>query len=852
MQHVYRWIVAVAIVATAVACSDPIAGPATKSRPDLTSTSAPAPGRIIFLAPLGDGELPSGASDVSRRVTVAICALADTACTGDAIARIDTGNGSSHLRVAGGDHASRAGRGYYAATWRVPRFAGDTGTQVRIQVLVDGVERGHVDVRVRSASDRRRHDSPNGSAVVSGADLDIRFWVERPPRRFTVLVGPGVRGIPGASDSLRSYGSRVPYAFLPAPGYENVAVRVDGMPVMPIGLVVTDTEHVLTVTADRHVVLSPAALPLYGQARRVLTAADPVVAYQAYLDAADEYVESPSRIHDEAMRDLRDVEFLAFDPIRDSAALRKLDGALDGMVFGVGDSSNNAGGLGAAAKSMRRVGALDAAAVTDSTERTVFLYVNGIATPQFGPEGAAATRAELRSIVAEVPRFANARSSHVQYFYNRTYREQRPTAEQQRAHCVALFASRLAFGYAGANTFGSFLAACTGDPSYRRFSDQDLLECVRQMLAILANSDAAEADAVGLAARIQIIRSSGSHVILVPHSQGNLMANQAIHSLHSVTREFDPKRDSTCIGLVSLASPTSRRWELGEHYIAPIVVRGDLVPTFDNDWPPIDTDLSHQLLDHPAVETAFKPTGIILHAVIESYLLQPQSRAAIRTALENIYRACAVSSVRVQPTSLTLTAGGSLPLSALALNAFGDTLGGRSFGWSSTSPAVVTAASTGAATAIARGVAAGGASLVAASTIHHAEAAVLVARATPIADPFTFTYLATYTEGFFGDDQHLSGTVGRPGAVPLPAGTLRLSFSQQPGRLIAAVNATLFTVGGVGSDSVTLGGNAGSTYRLGWNADHTSLSGTLDTLIWVFHVGFVRAVLPVTFARQES
>jgi uncharacterized protein YjdB len=856
MQHVHRWIVAVAIVAAAVACSDPIAGPAAKPRPDLTSASAPGPdagaARIIFLAPIGEGEFPSGASDVSRRVTVAICALADSACAGDAIAQIDTGDGSSHLRVVGGDHASRTGRGYYEARWRVPRFAGDTGAQVRIQVLVDGVERGHADVHVRSASDRRPHDSPNGQAVVSGADLEIRFWVERPPRRFTVLVGPGVRGIPGASDSLWSYGSRVPYAFLPAPGYENVVVRVDGMPALPIGLVVTDTEHVLTVTADRHVVLSPAALPLYGQARRVLTAADPAVAYQAYLDAAQAYVESPARSHDEAMRDLRDVEFLAFDPIRDSAALRKLDGALNGMVFDVGDSGTSAGGLGTSAKSMRRVAALDAVAPTDSTERTVFLYVNGIATPQFGPEGAAATRAELRSIVAEVPRFANGRSSHVQYFYNRTYREQRPTAEQQRAHCVALFASRLAFGYAGANAFAPFLAACTGDPSYRRFSDQDLLECVRQMLAILANSDAAESDAVGLAARIQIIRSSGSHVILVPHSQGNLMANQAIHSLRSITREFDPARDSTCIGLVSLASPTSRRWELGEHYIAPIVVRGDLVPTFDNDWPPIDTDLSHQLLDHVSLATAFKPTGIILHAVIESYFRQPQSRAAIRMALENIYRACAVSSVLVQPTSLTLTAGASAPLSAFALNAFGDTLGGRSFRWSSTSPSVVTAASTGAAMAIARGVAAGGASLVAASTIHHGEAAVLVTRATPIADPFSFTYLATYTEGFFGDDQHLSGTVGRPGAVPLPAGTLRLSFTQQPGRLIAAVNGTLFTVGGVGSDSVTLGGNALSTYRLGWNADHTSLSGTLDTLIWVFHVGFVRAVLRVTFARQES
>ena len=852
MQHVHRCLAVVAIVAVAGGCADPIAGPAIHSRSDVLPDSSPAPGRVVFLAPLGDGRAPNGASDVSRRVTVSICALGDTTCAGGAIARFDTGAGASRLRVAGGNHASRDGRAYYEATWRVPRFSGDTGLDVRIHVLVDGVERGHADAHVRGLAEPRRRDPPNGPTLAPGSDFDMRFWVEKPPRRFTVLVGPGVRGIPGASDSLWAFGTKVPYAFLPARGYEHVLVRVDGMPALPIGLIETDTEHVLTVTADRRVVLRSTALPLYGQARKLLTAPDPVAAYQAYLDAAEAYVESPSRSRDEAMRDVQDVEFLAFDPIRDSAALRKLDNALDGQVFGVGDTSVGAGGLGTSSRPMRGARALEANATTDSVERAVFLYINGIGTAQLGPEGVVAAHFELRRIVSEVPLFANRTAFTVEHYYNRTYREQRPTQQQQRAHCVALFASRLVLGYLGANTFAPFMAACTADPTYRRFTDHDLLECIRQMLAILANTDAAEADAAGLAARIQQIRASGNHVILVPHSQGNLMANQAIHLLHSVTREFDPAHDSLCIGLVSLASPTSRRWELGDHYIAPIVVRGDLVPTFDNDWPPIDTDLSHQLLDRPSIESAFKPTGIILHAVFGSYLLQPQSRAAIRTGMEQVYRACAVSSVIVQPTSLALTVGTSASVSALALNAFGDTLGERLFRWSSTSPGVVTATTTAPATASATGIGAGGASIVASYKTHRAEAAVLVASAAPFVDPFSFAYIATYPEGFLGDDQHLSGTIAHPGAVPVPAGTFRLSFSRTFGRLVAAVNTTLFTVGTPGTDSVTLGGNAGSTYHLGWNADHTRLSGTLDTLIWVFHVGFVRIVLPVTFERTET
>jgi hypothetical protein len=370
------------------------------------------------------------------------------------------------------------------------------------------------------------------------------------------------------------------------------------------------------------------------------------------------------------------------------------------------------------------------------------------------------------------------------------------------------------------------------------------------MWAIIANTDGAEVDAIALASRIQELRASGLHVILVPHSQGNLMANQAIHRLHSVTGEFDPTRDSTCIGLVSLASPTSRRWELGEHYIAPIVVRGDVVPTIDNEWPPIDTDLSHQLLDIPSLETAFRPTGIILHEVIGSYFLQSQSRAAIRLGLENVYRACAVASLAVRPTSLTLTLGSSGSISAIALNAFGDTLGGRSVSWMSAAPSVVSVTSIGPMVARAQGVGSGGASVVASRMTRRAESAVLVVKPAPTEDPFSFTYVASYGEGFFGDDQHLSGTVGHPDAVPLPAGTLRLSFTSQFGRLSASVNSSLYTATTFGLDSVILGGNPGSSYRLVWNDDHTRLTGTLDALKWIFRVGFVPALLPVTFERQ--
>ena len=847
MHTIHRCLSIVAIIAVAGACSDPIAGPSRKPRSDVTSPP-PAAGRVVFLPPLGSGAMPSGASDVSRQVVLEVCVRADTACVGAAIARIDTAGG---LRVVGDARVAEAGRASYETEWRVPRAMGDSGAALRLRVIVDGSELGHLDLRVRGTRDGRDSVwSPNGTMVNPDAALPIRFWIQRPPRRFTVLVGPGVRGDPGASDSLWTYGTRVPYAFAAAGGYENVLVRLDGMPASQAGVVVTDTEHVLTVTADRHVVLSSAALPLYALARAVLTSADPVGAYQAYLDVASAYVGSSGRVAEESLRDVRDVEFLAFDPIRDSAALRRVDGALAGHLFTTGDTTPN---MTSARLAVPRtsVRALDASEATDSTEQTAFVYVNGIATPQLGPQGAIATQFELRNIVSEISLFHANDDFDVKLFYNRTYSEQRPSPEQQRAHCVSLFAARLAFGYVGANSFGAFMEKCTSDAAFRRFSDHDLLECIRQMWAIVANTDGAEIDAVALASRIQELRVAGTHVILVPHSQGNLMANQAIHRLHSVTHEFDPTRDSTCIGLVSLASPTSHRWELSEHYIAPIVVRGDVVPLIDNEWEPIDTDLSEELLDHPSIATIFKPTGILLHQVLESYFLQPQSRAAIRAGLENVYRACSVSSLVIRPTSVTLSVGGATTLTAGALNAYGDTLGGRSVSWTSTTPTVVSVTPIGPLSATARGVGSGGGSVVAHRSNRRAESAVSVFNPVPQEDPFTFTYIASYQEGFLGDDQHLSGTVAHPGAVPLPAGTLRLSFTRQFGRLSAAVNNSLYTVSTIGTDSVILGGNPGSSYRLGWNEEHTKLSGRFDTLQWIFGVGFVQAALPVTFERQQ-
>lgn len=291
--------------------------------------------------------------------------------------------------------------------------------------------------------------------------------------------------------------------------------------------------------------------------------------------------------------------------------------------------------------------------------------------------------------------------------------------------------------------------------------------------------------------------------------------------------------------------------ELGDHYLVPIVVRGDAVPAINNDWPAIDTDLSHALLDTPTWSDLFTPTGIILHSAIDSYMEQPQSRAAIQSGLLSVYGACAARSVSIQPASSSVTSGASVLLSATPLNAFGDTLAGRTVAWSSGNAGVATISQSTASTATLQALSPGTSIISAWSHGGRGDATFTVAPRAPSGDPYAFSYGAPYPEGFLGDDPHLSGTIAHPGAVPLPAGTLPLSFYREYGQLTAAANNIVYGVSIISPDTVILSANGVrvSKYTLVWNEARTALTGTFQTEIWRFQMGSVPVTLPLSFQR---
>lgn len=524
-----------------------------------------------------------------------------------------------------------------------------------------------------------------------------------PAEAIIIVVDKSVVGTL-VHDTVAMVGDPVAYQFTAAPGYTNVAVRVDQLRAPTSGVVVADADqHVIFASADRLVTVPVGAEALYASAQAVVTSPNTAAAFQNYLDAQYAYVHA----HDaaQAERDIADVNHLVFNFLDNRAQVRRVDAALDGHSFRIGpttlqdpggdpisDPVIDPGVFNRLAAPPLTKGAMPAraqvparaqmlAAFDDTVETSVFLYVNGIRTLE---SGASSTADKLDGLRLEIPLFQTQKII-VRYFYSRTYAVL-PTRERLEQECARDWGNAAAAGFNGMNSYADYMATCTVDHQYQSLATQDIVESIRQVFAILTNSDALEKDAEYLANDIQHYRNLGWHVLVVPHSQGNLMANQAIHHLVQ-TRKYTAQLDTTCIAVVSLASPTSVRWDLpNDHYIFPVRVEGDLVPsTGGSTYQPTSTILSRQI----AAEIAshhFNPLArayltikygfTTLHSPNDSYL-EYESRLKVRDGMSSVYSACAVANIKAAETPMTVLTGLRFAPQILFLNAFKDTIATR-------------------------------------------------------------------------------------------------------------------------------------------------------------------------------
>jgi len=404
----------------------------------------------------------------------------------------------------------------------------------------------------------------------------------------------------------------------------------------------------------------------------------------------------------EASQRLAAVNFLAFDPLLDAAAIRSTSRRLANHEFLVRRGS------GAAA--LRRSKAVSLSSIeSGELEPTTIRYVNGILSNQ----GQLARAAQALPAIAGETGLVG-QNVDVTQFYNQTFSDPVETAAQRHARCLQDGVESSPF----LNEISRFRhwVRCVDEGITYLIGSFDLVEASRQYLSILSDRPlGAEADATALGELIQRDRAADRHVILVPHSQGNLITQLAL--LQPLPGNLDPSL-GVCFAAVPLAAPTAGNWQLPSNRLAPVQVSRDIIlRTPSSHFPAIDTDSSIKAANDIATAIANEGAsggdgasvglsiywGVKLHGLLESYYPAPQSRQAIGNGLMAMYRDCAAESVSVTPEAGTLAPGEALQLTATVHNQAGNPLPGRKIVWTSASPGVAEVDSGGVVHAIANG-----------------------------------------------------------------------------------------------------------------------------------------------------
>lgn len=523
-------------------------------------------------------------------------------------------------------------------------------------------------------------------------------------------IKPGVVG-PAVEINPRFPGDTVYYRFTAAPGYENVEVVLDGQLVADSGSFVIDSTHVLEASADSIYVLPSSGQALVTARRAILTATDKPAAYQAYLNAVSSLAGSVGSEEAGRIADL--AEFQAIDPVTDYAALLAEDAALANHSFDLGSFSSSGAGGGANAR-MARSRSMAGLTGPAPADTTVFYYINGIMTDK---DDARQAKEMLQGIISATPP-ARPMEAVVKLFYNRTYRDQlNPDGERDQVCLADAFRSG---PFLGRVSMYRRWARCKGI-AIGNYGVGDLWESARQVVELRYDIGSLPEDAALFADSITHYANLGHKVIIFPHSQGNLMTQQAVAHMRDTDTSWDDTRP-LCVGAVSLASPLSDHWFIDEtpqggfrrSDVKPVLIAGDIIYTLlnQNHWDQIYTEDSIALQEALAW-TAFLPEGPLrklaeqpiylywglrIHKVKTSYFARSASLTWIRANLISLHdgltRRCGPG-LQITPEISRMARGDSAQLQAQRMRPNLASQPTDSVHWRSLTPAVATVSAAG-------------------------------------------------------------------------------------------------------------------------------------------------------------
>jgi hypothetical protein len=655
-------------------CSDVTTAP-VRPAPHDVSTIVNAPGdsgapELIFLAPLGPKLHPHGILDTTLAPSVTICRLQGERCGTDTVARF-----SSDSLTDSTNRVGLSERAYFVQ-WKVKQLPADTSIAYRVIVALGDTTVGFTDVKIVDSSYvPSAQDTVRFGFITERNRLRLRFQIFVPAVTLTVVAEPGVQGDLGNQTYTFRRGERVQYAFAVDSGYRNALVTLDQNPIPKRGRITMDDSHVLVASADRYAIVLPQDDWILREARALLNASNKVAAAQRLLTRLDT-MQDTTGFADR----LRQVEMSVLQRDADVAAMPALDAALAGHSFDAGSGDGSAddthtggggGGGGATAsalliptgsRSVRLPGPSTAmnAPSPSGAEPVTIAYVNGILTTPLG----ALFAAHHVAVAAREAHWNSNVPFDVKLMYNRSALANSATAEDR---CI--LAIGIEGDWLGLNSLPGEVAKClnTTEPSALALF-ADFSEAGLELMSVLNRSMTTRPpDVDSIAAFTTKLRDDGRHVVFVMHSQGNLVVQQALTLLRT-RGKYNQSHDTTCIGGVALASPTSQGWPIPTRHLHGLAVDGDAILMLGNNkFPRVRTPLSDSAAH--ATSGSFRTRiaalssaanirwGIRLHSLVESYLDQEPMRTSIENAIVSSYRGCALGTISVSPQVLSLRTG---------------------------------------------------------------------------------------------------------------------------------------------------------------------------------------------------
>jgi hypothetical protein len=698
-RTLFRAMFAVAVILTVGAqhgCSDtPTAPAATTSTRASDAINAPgddgAP-ETIFLAPLGPKRTPRGILDTTLVPSVAICRL-----VGDACAAADTLAHFVYDSTADSTRRIELNERAYHFRWKVKDLPADPAVAYRVVVTLGDTTAGFTDLKI-VASDYLppASDTARFAFITDRNWLNVRFQIFVPPVTLTVISEPGVHGDLTSQTYSYRRGDRIPYNFYVDSGYRNMLVTLDQNPIPGRGRVLMDDSHVLIASADRDTGVASGDEWILRDARALLRANDKITSAQNLLSKLDEMQDTVNIIER-----LRRVEMTLLQRATDATAMPALDAALAGHSFDAGSGAGSDDGapgnggddgggivtasallvpLGIPARPQLRPSASIMAPASSGAEPVTIAYVNGILTT---PLGALFAAHHIAVAAREAHWYVNA-PFEVKLLYNRSAMASESTTEDR---CILELGIK--GDWLGINSLPDEVARCINSTRPRALALlADYAEVGQQFSSVLDRSIVTRpADVDTIAAITTRLRDAGRHVVFVMHSQGNLVVQQAV-TLLARQGKYSQARDTTCIGGVALASPTSEAWPISARHLNGLVVDGDAILLLGhNKFPRVQTPLSDSAASVMSgsirarivsIATAARLRwGVRLHGIIESYLMQQPMRDRIEDAIVASYKGCALGRVAIAPSETHLRTGETGTLGATLLDMTGNPLDGR-------------------------------------------------------------------------------------------------------------------------------------------------------------------------------